>query len=115
MASDESDKAKAQKTGLFGRLFGRGETPAAEEVPAPVPVAEPKRSWWERLRGGLARSSSALGQGIADVFTKRKLDAAMLDELEDILIQADLGVTWRRASAMPSARDVSTATSIRRR
>jgi fused signal recognition particle receptor len=57
-----------------------------------VPAEETKKSWWERLSGGLSRSSSAIGQGIADIFTKRKLDAAMLDELEDVLIQADLGV-----------------------
>jgi fused signal recognition particle receptor len=127
MASDESEGQKRQKTGFFGRLFGRGETSAPEvetppiapepepaapapeapaalvetvvaPPPAPVPAppaAEPapKLSWWERLRGGLSRSSSAIGQGITDIFTKRKLDAAMLDELEDVLIQADLGVT----------------------
>jgi fused signal recognition particle receptor len=44
------------------------------------------------LKEGLARSSNSIGQGITDVFTKRKLDAQMLDDLEDILIQADLGV-----------------------
>ncbi len=104
MASDESEGQKLQKTGFFGRLFGRGDTPEAAAAPAsvaeivaapePAPVEEgPKKSWWERLRGGLSRSSSAIGQGITDIFTKRKLDAGMLDELEDILIQADLGVT----------------------
>jgi fused signal recognition particle receptor len=40
----------------------------------------------------LTRSSSAIGQGITDIFTKRKLDAATLEELEDVLIQADLGL-----------------------
>ncbi len=51
-----------------------------------------KRSWWSRLKQGLARSSSTIGVGIGDIFTKRRLDAAMLEELEDILIRADLGV-----------------------
>ena len=51
-----------------------------------------QRSWWRRLRDGLARSSSSLGTGITDIFTKRRLDAAMLEELEDVLIRADLGV-----------------------
>ena len=60
-------------------------------VPAPEPPAQ-KRGWWARLRQGMTRSSSALGQGIADIFTKRKLDAAMLEELEDVLVQADLGL-----------------------
>ena len=58
----------------------------------PAEAAAEKRSWWQRLRAGSSRSSSSLGKGITDVFTKRKLDAAMLDELEDVLIQADLGV-----------------------
>ena len=59
---------------------------------AETPAPEPKRSWWQRLKTGLSRSSSAIGQGIVDVFTKKKLDAAMVEELEDILIRADLGV-----------------------
>ncbi len=58
----------------------------------PEPAAEPKRSWWSRLREGLSRSSGAIGTGIGDIFTKRKLDAAMLEDLEDVLIRADLGV-----------------------
>ena len=58
---------------------------------APAPVAE-KQSWWTRLKSGLSRSSLAIGQGVVDIFTKRKLDSAMLEELEDVLIRADLGV-----------------------
>ena len=57
-----------------------------------MPAQEPKRSWLSRLTSGLSRSSSAIGRGIVDIFTKRKLDAASLDDLEDILIQADLGI-----------------------
>jgi fused signal recognition particle receptor len=49
-------------------------------------------SWWQRLTGGLKRTSSALGTAISDLVTKRKLDAAMLDEIEEVLIRADLGV-----------------------
>ena len=89
MSSEET-----KKPGFFGRLFGGSSAapePAAPPPAAEVPVAEP-RSWWRRLKEGLARSSDSISQGITDVFTKRKLDAAMLDDLEDILIQADLGV-----------------------
>lgn len=72
----------------------------AEIVPvstiAPIPVSEaagePKRSWWRRLTEGLSRTSSALTTGITELFTKRKLDAGTLEDLEDILIQADLGL-----------------------
>ncbi len=85
---------KEHKTpGLLGRLFGwSGDAPAAGTAPTVIAPAEPKRSWWHRLREGLSRSSSALTQGIGDIFTKRKLDAGTLEELEDILIQADLGL-----------------------
>ena len=48
--------------------------------------------WFGRLKAGLAKSSQKLTGGITDLFTKRKLDQAALDDLEDILIQADLGV-----------------------
>jgi fused signal recognition particle receptor len=44
-----------------------------------------------RLKDGLARSTQKLTQGITAVFTKRKLDDAALEELENLLIAADLG------------------------
>ena len=51
-----------------------------------------KPGWFARLKAGLARSSGKLGDGIAGIFTKRKLDDAALEELEELLITADLGV-----------------------
>ena len=70
--------------------------PVTTDVPVDTPLAEPeekpKRSWFQKLKSGLSRSSSALTDGISSIFTKRKLDATMLEELEDVLIQADLGV-----------------------
>src|SRR3954451_11728024 len=53
---------------------------------------EKPQSWWQRLSGGLKRTSSSIGSAISDLVSKRKLDAAMLDELEEMLIRADLGV-----------------------
>src|ERR1700733_10365292 len=50
-----------------------------------------KLSWWRRLSGGLKRTSNSLGTAVADLVTKRKLDRAMLDEIEDVLLRADLG------------------------
>jgi fused signal recognition particle receptor len=78
--------------------------PPMEEPPAHLPPElgpnEPLRagaepapaSWWTRLRSGLSRSSSSISQGVASIFTKRKLGADTLEELEDVLIRADLGV-----------------------
>jgi len=74
---------------------------AANELNPSTPTDEPnsnpqiiatQHSWFNRLRDGLTRSSSALTTGITQVFTKRRLDQEMLDQLEDLLIQADLGV-----------------------
>jgi fused signal recognition particle receptor len=47
--------------------------------------------FWQRLTSGLARSASKLGDGIANL-TRKKLDAATLENLEDLLIESDLGI-----------------------
>jgi fused signal recognition particle receptor len=48
--------------------------------------------WWRRLSAGLKRTSSSIGGAIADLVAKRKLDAATIEELEEVLIRADLGI-----------------------
>ncbi|MEX0745415.1 MAG: signal recognition particle-docking protein FtsY [Phycisphaeraceae bacterium] len=53
---------------------------------------EPKQGWFAQLRQGLSRTSTALSDNLASVLTKRKLDEDTLDELEEVLIKADLGV-----------------------
>ena len=83
MSERSEEKPKA---GLLRRLLQRGDA-----APALAP-SEPKRSWLTRLTAGLSRSSSAISRGVSDIFAKRKLDAASLDDLEDVLIQADLGL-----------------------
>ena len=50
------------------------------------------QNWWQRLNGGLKRTSAAIAGAISDLASKRKLDAAMLEEIEEVLIRADLGV-----------------------
>ncbi len=55
-------------------------------------MSENKPSWWQRLSGGLKRTSASIGGAIADLVTKRKLDAGMIEELEEALIRADLGI-----------------------
>jgi fused signal recognition particle receptor len=75
--------------------------------PAPTAVAPaPKLTWFQRLRAGLSRTSSQLTGQITALFTKRKLDEETLEELEDLLIQADLGVetAMRITGALSSER-----------
>lgn len=50
------------------------------------------KSWWNRLSSGLKRSSSSIGTAISDLVTRRRLDNAALDEIEEALLRADLGV-----------------------
>ena len=70
-----------------------GATTAAVATPEPAPAGPPARQGWlQRLASGLAKTSSQLADGITGVFSKRRLDATTLDDLEDLLIQADLGV-----------------------
>jgi fused signal recognition particle receptor len=52
-----------------------------------------KVGWFNRLKQGLKKSSTALTEGISSIFTKKRLDASTLEELEDLLIMSDLGVT----------------------
>ena len=79
---------------------------AAESEPEPAPVEavaekEPevekpeveKKGWLSRLREGLSKSTKKVAESITGLFTKKKLDQQTLDDLEDALIQADLGVT----------------------
>ena len=71
----------------------------------PAPPASGRAGWLQRLTSGLRRSSDQITGGIASVFTKRKLDAATLDELEDVLLQADLGMDTTGAIVETLRRD----------
>ncbi len=54
-------------------------------------MASSGSNWLSRLKAGLNKTSTKLSEGITGVFTKRKLDAQMLGELEELLVQADMG------------------------
>jgi fused signal recognition particle receptor len=85
------DVDKPDKAPLLTRLFGRKAAPPT--APRAAPPQPGKPSWWTRLNFGLSRSSQAIGSGLTEIFSKRKLDASMLQDLEDVLIRADLGLT----------------------
>ena len=78
------------------KFWKRSETPA-EAQPAPerapvaiepAPVTEPRRSWLDRLKNGLAKT----GSGISGLFVGTKVDEALFEELEEALLMADAGV-----------------------
>ena len=62
--------------------------PTAPAEPAPPPAATERRSWIEKLSGGLRRT----GSSIAQVFTGTKIDEALYEDLESALLMADAGV-----------------------
>lgn len=67
---------------------------------------EQKKGWFQRLTSGLARSSQAMTEQVAGAFTKKPLDQEQLDQLEEMLIEADLGpqIAARIADAFGKAR-----------
>ncbi len=50
-----------------------------------------EKGLFKKLSEGLSQSSGKISSGIADIFTKKKLDAETLKQLEELLIAADLG------------------------
>ncbi|MBI2736770.1 MAG: signal recognition particle-docking protein FtsY [Rhodospirillales bacterium] len=103
-AQPEAEK-EPEKKGWLSRL--RSDDGPVSETPNPATVeaiqevqevqeVEPeaeKKGWLSRLRAGLAKSTKRVTESITGLFTKKKLDQQTLDELEDALIQADLGVS----------------------
>ncbi|MGR4865538.1 signal recognition particle-docking protein FtsY [Caulobacter sp. LARHSG274] len=67
---------------------------------------EQKKGWFQRLTSGLARSSQAMTEQVAGAFTRKPLDQEQLDQLEEMLIEADLGpqIAARIADAFGKAR-----------
>ncbi len=106
----------SQKGGLFGRILGGaketgatedkvstqgaeadGATPTAATgegagAPGGGPASDGKKGWFDRLKSGLTKTSSQISDGITGLFTRQKLDEATLEDFEDLLLQADLGV-----------------------
>jgi len=88
----EDLRSPAGESDRTGRItVGRTvERKAADGPAVPPPAVRP--TWFQKLREGLSRSSRELSGSIAGVFTKRKLDEDTLQDLEDVLIRADLGM-----------------------
>lgn len=69
--------------------------PAITPPPPPTaPPAEPvrKSSWTERLKAGLAKTRDRLGKQLAGLFGGGKIDEDLYEELESVLLTADMGV-----------------------
>src|SRR5262245_35801155 len=54
-------------------------------------------SWAARLKAGLARTREVLNTPVSELFTRRRVDEALYEELETALLQADCGVAATQA------------------
>jgi fused signal recognition particle receptor len=88
LAAERAAAAQAEAERLESARIAAAAAAEAAISAAPAP----KLSWWQKLKSGLSRTAGNVTEGITSLFTKRKLDDATLEELEDLLIQADLGV-----------------------
>ena len=86
------------------------------KAPAETPAPD-KPSWTERLKAGLGLSREKIAVALGDVFVRRVLDDAALEEMENALLGADVGVDatdqllealrvrWKRAGANADPRE----------
>ena len=89
--------------------FFKSKPAPVPEAPAAVPetpaqqasadtAATPRPGWAQRLKAGLAKTRDRLGGQLAGLFgAGRKIDAELYEELETILLTADVGVDATQA------------------
>lgn len=89
---EAAEREAAERAGAEREAAERAA--AAEEAAAAAPAAADPApgGWFSRLKAGLARSTARLTDSVTAIFQKRRLDEAALEELEETLIAADLGV-----------------------
>ncbi len=116
-------KPKNFLSGLFGKRHAEDATEQSETAAADASAIVPptdvsdredgvgidgnpaKQGFFARLASGLSRTTQRLSDGVASIVAKRKLDDATLDELEELLIGADLGVAVAARVRAALARD----------
>ena len=78
-------------------MFSFLKSKPAEPAAAPAP-AEPRPGWAQRLKAGLAKTRDKIGGQIASLLgVGRKIDAELFEELEALLLSADVGVEATQA------------------
>jgi len=63
-----------------------------KDKPAAPSPAEPVLSWSEKLKQGLAKTRSQFGNQVSSLFGGGKIDEALYEELETILLTSDVGI-----------------------
>ena len=86
-SSQEPIKKKRSFFGLFKKKEKIKDVPKVEKDP------EKKKNWFQKLKTGLFKSSEKISDGVKKIFVNKKLDIQTLNDLEELLIMADLGPT----------------------
>jgi fused signal recognition particle receptor len=79
----------AQAVGWFKR---KDDAPAREPAGETPDETPPRRRVFARLRERLSKTRRSLSDGLARVLTGKKIDAGVLDQIEELLITSDIGV-----------------------
>ena len=85
----ETNKEEILKTKKIEEEVHKEEQKKVELTQEPII----KKSWFQKLKTGLFKSSEKLSQGVKKIFVNKKLDIQTLNDLEELLIMADLGPT----------------------
>ena len=87
----EPTQETIKKKGTFFGLFKKKEK--LKEVPKIEKDPKEKKNWFQKLKSGLFKSSEKISEGVKKIFVNKKLDVQTLNDLEELLIMADLGPT----------------------
>jgi len=98
----EAEKVRAAKDAEDQRIAAELAEKRAAEAQARI---EAEGGFMERISKGLKKSTSRMSEQVSAVFTKRKLDDEALQDLEDILITSDFGVSPAAKVAALLAKD----------
>ncbi|MEO5862901.1 MAG: signal recognition particle-docking protein FtsY [Burkholderiales bacterium] len=66
---------------------------SSDKTTEPAKTEEKQEGWLQKLKTGLTKSREKLGGRLTSLFSRGKIDEALYDELEEILLSADVGVT----------------------
>ncbi|WP_227106572.1 signal recognition particle-docking protein FtsY [Chromobacterium rhizoryzae] len=87
----EPPQAQPEPTPPTPAPIAPASPPAAEPLEA-EPLSLKKMSWAERLKAGLSKTRDKLGKSLAGLFGGGKIDEELYEELETVLLTADMGV-----------------------
>ena len=84
-------KTKSKKPKIEIEILPKKIIKQKKEISQIEKDPEKKLSWFQKLKTGLFKSSDKITQDVKKIFVNKKLDVQTLNDLEELLIMADLG------------------------